>query len=86
MVYKDPIEGEAIADLERANLSVKATVAKLQVMVIFQFVKKIIVSTQHSVSCHMIQCHCRILLLTYKSTESCYSQLAMLHPIKSPRQ
>ena len=84
MVYKDPIEGDAIADLERANLSVKATVAKIQVMVIFQFIKKIIVNTM--LVCHMIQYYCRVLLLTYKSTASCYSQLAMLHPIKSPRQ
>ena len=47
-MYKDPIEGDAIAELEKANLSVEATVAKLQVMVIFQFIKKIIVITwQH---------------------------------------
>ena len=46
MVFKDPIEGEAISDLEKANLSVQASVAKLQIMVIFQFIKKIIVITQ----------------------------------------
>ena len=46
MVYKDPIEGDAIADLEKTNLSVKASVAKLQVMVIFQFIKRIMVITQ----------------------------------------
>ena len=46
MVYKDPIEGDAIADLEKTNLSVKATIAELQVMVIFQFIKRIIVNTQ----------------------------------------
>ena len=46
MVYKDPIEGDTIADLEKTNLSVKASVAKLQVMVIFQFIKRIMVITQ----------------------------------------
>ena len=57
MVYKDPIEGDAIADLEKTNLSVEATVAKLQVMVIFQFIKRIIVNTQQHrrhVSCDLI--------------------------------
>lgn len=73
-MYKDPIEGNAIADLEKANLSVKASVAQLQVMVIFQFIKKIIVSIK------VVQCVCdfaigRILLQTYKSIASYFSQL-----------
>ena len=42
-MYKEPIEGDAIGDLEKANLSVEASVAQLQVMAIFQFMKKIIV-------------------------------------------
>ena len=46
MVFKDPIEDNDINDLEKANLSVQASVAKLQIMVMFQFVKKIIVITQ----------------------------------------
>ena len=56
MVFKDPIEGNAIDDLEKANLSVEASVAKLQVMVIFQFVKKIIVilNSNSSIYCTII--------------------------------
>lgn len=47
MVFKDPIEGDAVGDLEKANLSVQANIAKLQVMVVFQFIKKLIVITRH---------------------------------------
>ncbi|XP_065918579.1 intermembrane lipid transfer protein VPS13C-like isoform X2 [Dysidea avara] len=42
IVYKEAIEGDAISDLSRANLAVDASVAQLQVIVSFTFVKRII--------------------------------------------